>query len=251
MIKVKCGFVVLALIAWIVGGPGLVFASSPEVKLSSSSICHDRESPWYDRTQRYTSFSDLESCLAAGGRLPKGAALTLSHEDSTYTAAAIPRYDRRYFGAGWSDVDGDCQDSRAEALVETSTTPVQFASGKRCRVVRGRWVSPFTGRVIQNAGDIDIDHVVPLSWAWRRGAWQWSDEAREQFANDRVNLWPVESSLNRSKSDQPPSEWLPPSGQCQYVARFARVSKVYGLKPTVSEASFLKQFLGRCQANNH
>jgi hypothetical protein len=26
-------------------------------------------------------------------------------------------------------------------------------------VVTGRWISPFTNRVIQNAGDIDIDHI--------------------------------------------------------------------------------------------
>jgi len=105
---------------------------------------------------------------------------------------------RSAFGHGWDDQDGDCQNSRAEALIATSTTPVRFATGKRCRVVTGRWVSPFTGRVIQNAGEIDIDHVVPLAWSWSRGAGQWSREKREQFANDSMNLWPVEASLNRS-----------------------------------------------------
>jgi hypothetical protein len=29
--------------------------------------------------------------------------------------------------------------------------------------VTGRWISPFTGNVIQNASEIDIDHVVPLA----------------------------------------------------------------------------------------
>ena len=91
----------------------------------------------------------------------------------------------------------DNQDARAEALIETSTVqPVQFASADRCRVTRGRWISPFTGKVIQNASDIDIDHVVPLAWAWEHGASQWSDEKRERFANDLTHLWPVELGLN-------------------------------------------------------
>jgi len=74
----------------------------------------------------------------------------------------VDSYERSGFGHGWDDADGDCQNSRAEALIATSTTTVRFATDKRCRVVSGRWISPFTATVIQNSGDIDIDHVVPL-----------------------------------------------------------------------------------------
>ena len=92
----------------------------------------------------------------------------------------------------------DNQNSRAEALVASSTTQVRFASDRSCRVVTGRWISSFTGNVIQNASDIDIDHLVPLAWSWGRGASEWTDEKRLRFANDPVNLLPVEASLNRS-----------------------------------------------------
>jgi hypothetical protein len=109
-------------------------------------------------------------------------------------------YKRSAFGHGWDDADGDCQDSRAEALIATSSTTVRFATDKRCRVVTDRWISPFTGNVIQNSSEIDIDHVVPLKWAWKHGAKGWSQAKRESFANDMVNLWPVELSLNRSIS---------------------------------------------------
>jgi len=85
-------------------------------------------------------------------------------------------------------VDGDCRDSRAEALVASSTTQVRFAADRGCRVISGRWVSSFTGNVIQNASDIDIDHVVPLAWSWVRGAREWPGETRLRFANDPVNL---------------------------------------------------------------
>nr|WP_245777356.1 HNH endonuclease family protein [Marinobacter pelagius] len=156
-------------------------------------------------------------------------------------------YRRTRFGRGWDDRDGDCRDSRAEALVASSTTRVRFASNRECRVVTGRWISPFTGNVIQNSSDIDIDHVVPLAWSWAHGADDWSDEKRERFANDPVNLWPVEAGLNRSKGAKGPDQWLPPSGQCQYVARFSRVVKQYDLQLTTRERGWLKNFLEECR----
>ncbi|MBO6812122.1 MAG: HNH endonuclease [Marinobacter sp.] len=200
------------------------------IKKSNSGICHPSESSWYERTDDYTPFNSLDECLASGGRLPKGMSANLhTGRDSAAIDAA---YSRERFGSGWADTDGDCQDSRAEALIETSSTPVIFNNSSRCRVVRGRWISPFTGEVIQNASSIDIDHVVPLRWAWEHGANEWSEQKREQFANDPRNLWPVELSLNRSKGARGPMEWLPPAGQCQYISRFLRLVKIYGLHST-------------------
>ncbi|AZT86066.1 HNH endonuclease (plasmid) [Marinobacter sp. NP-4(2019)] len=128
-----------------------------------------------------------------------------------------------------------------------SSTPVRFTTDRRCRVVTGRWISPFSGNVIQNASEADIDHVVPLKWAWDRGANHWSDANRERFANDPVNLLPVEASLNRSKGARGPMEWLPPSGQCGYVARFSRITKKYRLEPQPTETEWIKDFLRRCR----
>ncbi|MDG5498932.1 HNH endonuclease family protein [Marinobacter sp. BGYM27] len=127
-----------------------------------------------------------------------------------------------------------------EALAAQSTAPVRYATDKKCRVVAGRWISPFTGKVIHDASAIDIDHVVPLKWAWDHGAASWTQEKRERFANDQVNLWSVELSLNRQKGARGPDEWLPPAGQCQYVSRFVRISKVYGLQPSEREVHRFK-----------
>jgi len=202
------------------------------------------ESKWYERTKNYTPFDSINACLAAGGRLPKG---TSQNRTTISEPSITSAYERSEFGHGWDDSDGDCQDSRAEALIATSTTQVRFAEAKRCRVVTGRWVSPFTGLVIQNASDIDIDHVVALSWAWHRGAATWTRGRRIEFANDSVNIVAVEASLNRSKSDQGPDEWLPPAGQCGYVARFYRIVKIYQLEPRPAEASWIRSFLADCR----
>lgn len=217
----------------LVSAAGAFPASTPApiIKQSSSGICHDERSPHYQRTSRYTAFTSLAECLAAGGRLPQGISAEPEPQPSTEQARV---YKREYFGRGWLDLDGDCRDARQEALAEQSTGQVRF-DARGCRVVAGRWISPFTGKVIHDPSAIDIDHVVPLKWAWDRGAHSWPQERRERFANDPVNLLSVEASLNRSKGAKGILEWLPPSGQCQYILRFLRVVTMYDLVLSAEE----------------
>jgi len=40
----------------------------PPVKKSREDICHDRKSPWYDRTIHFESFKSMQACLESGGR---------------------------------------------------------------------------------------------------------------------------------------------------------------------------------------
>lgn len=44
---------------------------SPTVKMSSTGVCHSPNSSWYNRTENYTAYKSIESCIANGGRLPK------------------------------------------------------------------------------------------------------------------------------------------------------------------------------------
>ena len=210
------------------------------VKKSSSDICHGTESPYYETVKRYKAFSSLDSCVRSGGRLPLAGPHTREHGSRL-------AYTRDKFGQGWADEDGDCQNTRMEVLIEQSTLPVRFSAGSRCRVVYGRWISAFTGEVVQNGAEIQIDHLVPLKWAWDRGAQSWPQVKREQFANDPINLLPVEAHLNASKGAQGPDRWLPPFGRCGYVARFVRVIKSYELQPSPHESSTMAGLLDRCR----
>jgi len=189
----------LPLLVLLVGFSFSSTADAAVVKMSGSGLCHPPQSSWYERTKNYQAFESLEECLASGGKLPQGVS-RVSLKGPQEQSDERQNYERSAFGHGWNDADGDCQDSRAEALIATSTTQVRFADNKRCRVITGRWISPFTNHVIQNADDIEIDHVVPLAWAWDRGAMEWSMEKRKLFANDPMNLFPVEASLNSSIS---------------------------------------------------
>lgn len=200
-------------------------ATQPKVKLSNSGICHDYSSRSYNRTKNFTPFQSLEDCLEAGGRLPKGQTI----EERT-ASEAQNEYRREHFGPGWADIDGDCQNSRHEALIAQSTGQVTFKDQRKCMVRTGRWISMYSGQVIHDATLIDIDHVVPLKWAWDHGANDWTKERRIEFANDPVNLLAVEASLNREKGAKGPDEWQPPTNQCQYRSRFRRVAIKYDLK---------------------
>ncbi len=47
----------------------------------------------------------------------------------------------------WIDEDGDCQDTRQEALIVQSEIPVTFKTERKCKVASGRWTSRYTGQV--------------------------------------------------------------------------------------------------------
>lgn len=108
-----------------------------------------------------------------------------------------------------------------------------------CAATSGTWVSPYDGKTWTAASDLDIDHIVPLSNAWKvgflnfnhsilqrhplcssanskhqSGASDWTDDDREAFANDLTHpqLLAVTDSVNSAKSDKGPEEWKPPLG---------------------------------------
>lgn len=198
----------------------LCFPAHALVKKSVSGICHDQSSSYFLKTKHFTPYKTLDDCLRAGGRLPKHS----NRQHHSNTAAAD--YSRDKFGHGWQDFDHDGKDTRQEVLIAQNTGNLVY--NKHGRVLHGKWISLYSGQVFTDASQLDVDHVVPLSWAWKHGADKWSQEKRERFANDQRNLVAVEASLNRQKGDKGLDQWLPPRNQQQYKARFQRIAKLYG-----------------------
>ncbi|NGO12906.1 HNH endonuclease [Streptomyces sp. HC44] len=152
-------------------------------------------------------------------------------------------YDRDEFGYAWMDTaDGvplarnGC-DTRND-LIRRDGQNLRFRTGSDCVVIAMTLDDPYTGTTIkwrkQKATEVQIDHVVPLSYSWQMGSSRWSESKREQLANDVLNLMPVEGRANSAKGDSGPASWLPPNKQirCAYAVRFAQVATKYEMPVT-------------------
>jgi hypothetical protein len=46
-------------------------AAADPVKKSDSGICHDKSSPYYEKTKNFTPYKTMDECLKSGGKPPK------------------------------------------------------------------------------------------------------------------------------------------------------------------------------------
>ena len=141
-------------------------------------------------------------------------------------AEHIGGYDRKLF-KHWIDADHDGKNTRAEVLIAESLVSVHFSSTGKT-VTTGKWLSLYDGETWTRASDVDIDHVVALGEAWRSGAWKWSAARRQAYANDLGVAWTlraVTDNVNQEKSDDDPTNWLPPleSATCTYLTDWVAV----------------------------
>ena len=162
------------------------------------------------------------------------------------------RYDRSEW-RHWTDEDKDCQDARQETLIAESAVPVEFRDERRCKVASGRWIGPYTGTVVENPSDLDIDHMVPLYNAHKSGAWRWTAERKREYANYLEypgHLIAATASANRQKGAKGPEEWRPPdeSYWCRYALDWTSIKSQWGLTATEPEAAALLEMAATCDA---
>ncbi|WP_309238062.1 HNH endonuclease family protein [Streptomyces albidus (ex Kaewkla and Franco 2022)] len=155
-------------------------------------------------------------------------------------------YERDAFGYAWMDTAegiplarNGC-DTRNDVLARDGKD-LERESGSDCVVISMTLHDPYTGRTIewrkQEATEVQIDHVMPLSYDWQMGAARWPESKREQIANDPLNLIPVYGRSNSSKGDSGPASWLPPDKRirCSYAVRFTQVALKYELPVTAPD----------------
>ncbi len=146
----------------------------------------------------------------------------------------------------WNTVSGACN-TRETVLKRDGTGVVTDSS---CAATSGSWYSPYDGATWHAASDVDIDHVIPLSNAWKTGASSWTTTRRTQFANDLTNpqLIAVTDNVNQSKGDQSPATWKPSRTAywCTYAKMWVHVKYRYTLTVNSAEKSALTTMLGYC-----
>jgi len=153
-------------------------------------------------------------------------------------AAGAERCDRGSFGQ-WKQTDH--KDTRAQILVATAIGPVALRTTGNGKFVveSGSWRDAYSGNTYTDveASRMEIDHVIPVCWAWKHGAADWNRDRKRAFYNDLTYLMVVEQGLNDQKSDKGPDEFVPlwQAGACQYVLLFMQGVKEYGLTLSPAE----------------
>ncbi len=159
---------------------------------------------------------------------------------------SIRGYSREKFRPHWADRKGRC--STRELVLARDGRRVRRNAA--CHPVRGVWFSPYDGKKLKSERYVDVDHVVPLAYAWRSGAKRWSPAKRRAFANDirRPELLTVSHSANIAKGAKGPQSWRPPrrAHWCRYATSWITVKRHYRLFVTRKEKTALLNMLRTC-----
>nr|WP_224756592.1 HNH endonuclease family protein [Streptomyces sp. col6] len=197
-----------------------------------------------------SSSSTSSSLSGAPGGAPDGAGLPLADAIKKIPVAAEKRagYERDSF-KHWVDEDEDGCSTRQEVLIaEAVTAPKQ---GERCALTGGSWRSYYDEAEVTDARKLDIDHMVPLAEAFDSGAYDWTPERRQAYANDlsaERSLVAVTAKTNRSKADKDPAAWMPPSDSatCTYLVDWTATKLRWGLTADEAEQKALLERAEPC-----
>lgn len=134
--------------------------------------------------------------------------------------------------------------------IPDETTARSLLTGDDCYPTSGSWFSPFDEATWTDPQDVDIDHLVPLAEAWRTGASGWTQDQREDYANDITDpqLIAVTDNVNQEKGDKGPEAWKPPAEGywCTYSKMWVAVKHKWQLSTSEDEMSALLEMLDRC-----
>jgi Protein of unknown function (DUF1524) len=187
------------------------------------------------------------------------------YDDARAQLAALPvkgwdrqtDFSRYRFGEPWSDdvnVEfGHNGCNTRDDILRRDLTQLVVRPGT-CYAQSGVLIDPYTGESIafvrgpDSSEAIQIDHVVSLSDAWYKGARDWDEQRRRDFANDPRNLLAVGAKANFDKAFRDANAWLPPNPafRCEFVARQIAVKAAYRLWVSANEKRARAAVLDHC-----
>ena len=187
------------------------------------------------------------------------------YDDARAQLAALPvkgwdrqtDFSRYRFGEPWSDdvnVEfGHNGCNTRDDILRRDLTQLVVRPGT-CYAQSGVLIDPYIGESIafvrgpDSSEAIQIDHVVSLSDAWYKGARDWDEQRRRDFANDPRNLLAVGAKANFDKAFRDANAWLPPNPafRCEFVARQIAVKAAYRLWVSANEKRAMAAVLDHC-----
>ena len=192
-----------------------------------------------------------------------------------YSTEAVNNIRNNYFG--WNNIklnNTPCT-ARPNVLARDSIDGNSYKRNiwgnieEKCTVGDGKWSIPTENRILTNERTIHIDHHVPLKNAYISGACQWNDpNLASVYANDMTpgHLKAISYTMNTSKSDKSPDEWMPykyrsnklstqesiSKEDCEYASDWIAIKYRYDLSIRQEEKDELEKVLNSsiCQNNN-
>src|SRR6185503_7215787 len=226
-------------------------------------LCGPRHSR-FDRSTCAHPRRGAVAALADPRRAPRAAYLTrLRRRAGPVGGASVKGWDRqtdfsRYrFGEPWSDdvnVEfGHNGCNTRDDILRRDLTQLVVRPGT-CYAQSGVLIDRYTGESIafvrgpDSSEAIQIDHVISLSDAWYKGARDWDEQRRRDFANDPRNLLAVGAKANFDKAFRDANAWLPPNPafRCEFVARQIAVKAAYRLWVSANEKRARAAVLDHC-----
>ncbi|MEO8816577.1 MAG: HNH endonuclease family protein [Mycobacterium sp.] len=212
--------------------------------------------------QAVTTAGERNRDLATAAGLPTVAPGADALAGVTVVPARTHRHDyrRSVFGDAWDD-DNDAPgghngcDTRDDIL-NRDLADITHVSTKRCpdAVATGTLRDPYTNATVSftrgaKVGEaVQIDHIVPLAYAWDMGASGWPHRELRRFANDPANLLAVAGQANQDKGDAQPALWMPANTAfaCQYAMAYIAVLRGYALRLDQPSAEVLRRAAATC-----
>lgn len=213
------------------------------------------------------AFSNFNNGGSGGGGNPSGPSkpgeggLVLSETQKKLENIVTPtqlffNYNRDDY-KHWGNAGSSCWNVREEVLFLQAESIVLLDKNKEvttekknaCSIQEGVWKDPYSGETFTDPTKLDIDHIVPLSYANEVGAEPWATRLKTQFANDiERNLIAVSASQNRSKGNKGPASWLPSdsSSHCLYATKWVDVADEYKLPLKAEDITTLQNIIKTC-----
>lgn len=163
--------------------------------------------------------------------------------------------------AHWAPISNEnpCWTSKLEVLynqavpdsIEMEDKDLQKTNDKNkaCKITKGEWIDPYSGKTIKDVNEMTVDFVIPLSQINNLGGKDWPNEKKKKYANDtELVLLAISKDSKKAKKDQTVETYLPKNKKykCEYAKNYTMVLKQYELGVTKKEKEQLSKILVDC-----
>lgn len=144
-----------------------------------------------------------------------------------------------YYGT-WEDTNGNGHHSRTEIHARDL--------GNSTFTVSGTYWDHYSGQTVDiGETETHAEHMIPVGHTWPEMQHR-SKDARVAYYNDHMNLTSTIGWINREKSGQTPSEWMPSNeaAHCEYAMSWTHVANRHEVSLFQRDVDHLREVLWDC-----